>query len=178
MRLMNSRPAFVALIAGLLLIVVACADDPQPPSGTKATSASPSTTASAAGELIRYGKQGVTIENEGDIAKLRGAPEDFKTFIAGLVASMENDPECEYDPAYSVDAIDPAGYAAGGFGECGGHYTIWATVAGSWREVLAGQDHPMCDDLARLAIPKEILTGDAIGDTCYDADTKPVPYDP
>jgi hypothetical protein len=29
-----------------------------------------------------------------------------------------------------------------------------------------------------LGIPKEILIGDRIGDTCFDGGTRPVPYEP
>jgi len=177
LRRMNSQPTFVALIASLLLVTGGCGDDPDSSSGTSSTSASPSTSASA-GEVIRFGKEGATIEKESDVSKLEGAPEDFKTFIAGLIEGVESDEECEYEPQYAVDAIDPSGYASGGFGQCGGHYILWANVAGQWREVLAGQDHPPCDDLRRLGIPKEILVGSRIGDTCFDDGTRPVPYEP
>lgn len=168
---------FVALIASLLLVTGGCGDDPDERSSGK-TSGSPSTTASSAGEVIRFGDDGATIEDESDVSKLRGAPEDFTTFIAGLIKDVEVDEDCEYEPQYAVDAIDPAGYASGGFGQCGGHYIIWARVAGEWREVLAGQDHPPCEDLRRLGIPKEILVGDRIGATCFDGGTRPVPYEP
>ncbi len=175
---MNSRPLFVALIASLLLVTVGCGDNPEEPSSGQ-TSASPSAAASSAGEVIRFGKDGATIEDESDVSKLRGAPEDFTTFIAGLIKDVEVDEECEYEPQYAVDAIDPSGYASGGFGQCGGYYIIWAKVAGEWREVLTGQDHPLCDDLSRLGIPKEILNTDRIGGyTCYDDKTRPVPYEP
>jgi len=177
LRRMNSRPLLVALVATLLLVTGGCGDDPEEPSSGQ-TSASPSTAASSAGEVIRFGKDGATIENESDVSKLRGAPEDFKTFIAGLIKDVEVDEDCEHEPQYAVDAIDTSGYASGGFGQCGGHYIIWARVAGEWREVLAGQDHPPCEDLRRLGIPKEILIGDRIGDTCFDGGTRPVPYEP
>ena len=178
LRRMNSQPMFVALIVSLLLVTGGCGDDPEPVSGQPSTSASASASASSAGEVIRYGEDGVTIENEKDVSKLEGAPEDFKAFIAGLIESVESDEECEYGPQYAVDAIDPSGYASGGFGQCGGHYILWARVAGQWREVLAGQDHPPCDDLSRLGIPQEILVGSRIGDTCFDDRTRPVPYEP
>ena len=177
LRRMNSRPLLVALVATLLLVTGGCGDDPEEPSSGQ-TSASPSTAASSAGEVIRFGKDGATIENESDVSKLQGAPEDFTTFIAGLDKDVEVDEDCEYGPQYAVDAIDTSGYASGGFGQCGGHYIIWARVAGEWREVLAGQDHPPCEDLRRLGIPKEILIGDRIGDTCFDGGTRPVPYEP
>ena len=170
---MNSRPTFVALIASLLLVTGGCGDDPES-SGKTATSASPS----PSGEVITFGDDGATIESESDVSKLEGAPEDFTTFMAGLIEDVEVDEECEHAAQYAVDAIDPAGYASGGFAQCGGHYIIWAKVAGQWREVLAGQDHPPCADLTRLGIPKEILVGDRIGDTCYDDKTRPVPYEP
>jgi hypothetical protein len=178
LRRMNSRPTFVALVASLLLVAGGCGDDPETSSGQSSTSASPSAAASSAGEVIRFGRDGATIENESDVSKLEGAPEDFKTFIAGLIDDVEVDEDCEYDAQYAVDAIDPSGYASGGFAQCGGHYILWARVAGQWREVLAGQDHPPCDDLSRLGIPKEILVGDRIGTTCFDDGTRPVPYEP
>jgi hypothetical protein len=175
---MHSRPTFAATLAALLLVTGACSDGRQPSSDKEATSGSPSPAASP-GKVIHYGKKGVTIEDKNDVSKLRGAPEDFKAFIAGLIEDVTIEEECEYGPpSYSVFSIDPQGYAAGDFWHCGGHYIIWASVAGHWKEVLAGQDHPMCDDLTRLSVPKEILSNDAIGDTCYDADTKPVPYQP
>lgn len=170
---MNSRPTFVPLLAALLIVAGGCGGDPAPATDGTATSASPSP---AAGKVIRFPGDGVTIEDEKDVSKLTGAPEDFKAFIADLIENVEADETCEHAPAYSVDAIDPAGYASGGFGQCGGHYIIWASVAGQWREVLAGQDHPRCDDLTRLAIPREIL-GSGIGDTCYDGERE-VPYEP
>jgi hypothetical protein len=178
LRRMNSQPTFVALIASLLLVTGGCGDDPEPSSGPPSTSASPSASASSGGEVIRFGQEGATIEKESDVSKLEGAPEDFTTFIAGLIEDVEVDEDCEYEPHYAVDAIDPAGYASGGFSQCGGHYIIWARVAGQWREVLAGQDHPPCEDLSRLGIPKEILVGGRIGDTCFDDRTRPVPYEP
>jgi hypothetical protein len=175
---MNSRPTFVALFATVLLVSGGCGGNSGPSSDKRATSASPSTAASA-GALISYGKHGVSLENVGDVAKLKGAPEDFKTFITGLLEDMKPDEDCQYKPAYAVDAIDPAGYASGGFGDCGGVYLIWARVAGQWKQVLDGQDHPRCEDLTRLAIPKAIVANDRVGgDTCYDAKVHEVPYQP
>ena len=161
------------MLATLLLVIGGCGGDAEPSSGASASSASPS-----AGDVIRYGKDGVTIKGASDVSKLEGAPEDFKAFIAGLIEDVEIDKDCPDKPAYSVDALDPAGYAAGGFGYCGGNYIIWAKVAGQWREVLGGQDHPMCHDLNRWGIPREILIGDSIGDTCFDEETREVPYRP
>lgn len=175
---MNSRPTFVALLATVLLVAGGCGGDSEPSSGRTNPAASPSSAASA-GALISYGKDGVSLENVGDVAKLKGAPEDFKAFITGLLENMKADKDCQYKPAYAVDAIDPAGFASGGFGDCGGVYLIWARVNGQWKEVVDGQDHPLCHDLSRLGVPKEIVANDRIGgDTCYDDGEHEVPYQP
>lgn len=177
---MNSRSAYVAALATLLLLVGACGGDTEPSTTTTATSETPSDAASPAGEVIEYGEDGVAIEDAEDVSKLKGAPEDFKAFMTGLIEEVESDDSCEYPATYGVNVIDPVGYASGGFSQCGGHYIVWARVAGQWREVLGGQDYPRCRDLANLGVPVRIAEDLAESDkaTCYDDEERTVQYKP
>lgn len=158
----------MAVVAAALLFTSACG------ASNDAAKDSPATSSSAA-KLIEYGDDGVKLQAAEDTVKLKGAPEDFKQFIAGAVSVVANDGsatgECE-PPFVSVSKVDPAGYALGYVFDCddGGAVHMWAKVDGRWRRIFDGQSIPPCDDMKKYSVPKSIA-----GTKCDDG-SKAVEY--
>ena len=164
----------VAALATVLLVAGGCGDDSKPDDRPTTSSGSPTESSPPDSRVIRYGDDGARIRSADDVSKLEGAPEAFKTFIAGLLkqARADDDGACDVPPTYTVDAVDTSGFASGAFIQCGGYVIIWATVGGSWREVWGGQENPGCEEMTRLGVPAAIA-----GDTCFDGEGE-VPYKP
>jgi hypothetical protein len=132
-----------------------------------APSPSPSNTPS---ELIEYDRDeatGTSIAKAADVAKLEGAPADFKQFIAGIVdaSKVPADDDCQFTVA--VAKVDTSGYAAGSMHSCGGAVYIWAKQDGVWQEIWSGQELPDCADMEKYSVPKAIA-----GDSCYENNQK------
>jgi hypothetical protein len=163
-------------VTALLLATTACEG------GTTTSPIVPGTSSTT--EVISYGDNGVMMRKPADVAKLTGAPDDFKHFMSGVIdASVQNSvPEDECTVTVRVDAIHPRGFAAGGITSCGGYVAIWKRVGGVWRQVWGGQDYPECSDLRRSAVPPELLANFIEPDSeakCYDPNRNDVvPYRP
>ncbi len=153
-------PAVAALTAALLT-VGACGSG----SGTDDKDTADPSTAPAA-QPIDYEKDGgepIRMSKAADVSKLEGAPDDFKQFIAGVVAHATEVPDEECPAEVLVKAIHPDGYASGALVSCGGAAYMWAKRDGVWQQIWAGQDHPGCDDMKKFTVPVEIA-----GDKCFD----------
>ena len=157
-------PAAAVLAAALLLSSACGAQDD---SGGTASSPEPTEPQS---ELIEYTEKpeesvGVAITKVADVDKLKGAPDDFKQFIAGIIAAQvgmgTQDEDCPF--TVGVDKIDTSGFAVGSMTSCGGAAFIWAKRDGLWQQIWGGQDIPACSDLTKFSVPTAI-----IGDKCYD----------
>ena len=137
-----------------------------PPTPTPA----PTTTAPGS-TLIDYGDDQVTVASAADVAKLTGAPADFKSFIVADLQRQQDtkDDVCTEKPEIHVSRIDTRGWAAGGsfIPQCGGNATLWAKVAGGWREVWGGQTLPDCAVLEKYRFPASVG-----GKECGTADGK------
>ena len=158
--MVNRLPAAAVLAAALLFSAACGADD-----GKGGPTSSP-TPAEPKAELIEYDQDeatGVTIAKPADVAKLEGAPDDFKQFIAGIVDASKTLPDEDCQFTVGVAKIDTSGFAAGSMHSCGGAVYIWAERDGVWQEIWAGQELPLCDDLKKYSVPKAIG-----GDKCYD----------
>ena len=105
----------------------------------------------------------MAIRKAAEVVKLKDAPEDFKSFIAGIIdhASNSAEPSEECPATVTVSRIDPAGFASGGFNVCDGYALIWAKVDGVWRQIDAGQMYPACDTMRKYSVPRTI-----VGDQC------------
>jgi hypothetical protein len=150
----------VAVLSAALLLVACGADDRR---GGDTTSSS--TRTEPRSELIEYDQEeaaGVTVTKAADLAKLKGAPDDFKQFVAGLIDGFEAPPhdDCQFE--VDVAKIDTSGFAAGSMGSCGGAIYIWAKQDGVWQEIWSGQELPVCADMEKYSVPKPIA-----GDQCY-----------
>lgn len=158
--MVNRLPA-AAWLAVVLLFGCACgADDDKGGATSSPTSDAPQA------ELIEYDHDdvaGVIIAKPADVAKLKGAPDDFKQFVAGIVDASKTLPEDECQFTVGIAKVDTSGFAAGSMHSCGGAAYIWAERDGVWQEIWAGQELPLCDDLRKYSVPKAIG-----GDTCYD----------
>ena len=159
---MRRRPFPAAVVlAATLLLASACG------SSDDKAGAQPSSSTTAATKLINYedagGTGGVAIKKAADVVKLKGAPEDFKAFIAGIIdyASNSTEPSKECPAIVTVSRIDPAGFASGGFNMCDGYAFIWAKVDGVWQQIDAGQMFPACESMKKYSVPKTI-----VGDQC------------
>jgi hypothetical protein len=119
--------------------------------------------------LVDYGDDGITVANAADADKLTGAPEDFKSFIVADLQRQQdsNDEGCAEKPEIHVAKVDTRGWAAGGsfIPQCGGNATLWAKVAGGWREVWGGQTLPDCAVLEKFRFPASVA-----GTECGTAD--------
>jgi hypothetical protein len=129
--------------------------------------ATPSSSPSAAAELIRYDQEepaGVSIAKAAEVSKLKGAPDDFKQFIAGLIDGLKTPPDEDCQFTVGVEKIDTSGFASGNQHSCGGAVYIWAKRDGVWQEIWGGQELPDCDTMEKYSVPTTI-----VGDKCLDA---------
>ena len=156
----NRLPAAVVLAAALLLSGACGADDD---AGVAAPSPTP---AKPKSELIEYEQEeggGVTIAKPADVAKLEGAPDGFKQYIAGIIDANKSLPDDDCPFTVGVASIETSGFATGSLHSCGGAAYIWAERDGIWQEIWAGQDLPDCADMKKYSVPKSIA-----GNTCWE----------
>lgn len=146
------------------------------PTVTTATTAAPTTTPTPtqptkASTLIDYGDDEITVARAADVAKLTGAPQDFKDFIVADLQRQQDtkDEVCTKRPEIHVGKVDTRGWAAGGIfiPQCGGNAALWAKVAGGWREVWGGQTLPDCAVLEKYRFPSGVA-----GSECGTTDGK------
>ena len=148
----NWLPAVTVLAA--VLLTGAC--------GAEGGPTSSSTSAEPKADLIEYEKDeppnGVTISKPADIAKLKGAPDGFKQFIAGLVDASKVHPEAECELRVGVAKVDASGFALGDMAlpSCDGAVFIWARWDGVWQEIFSGQAIPACSDMKKYSVPRPI----------------------
>lgn len=125
-------------------------------------------------QVINYG-EGVELHGARDVAKLKGAPSDFKQYIAGAAdaTGAGSDPSDKCAPRIFVDKIDLSGYAIGGVFDCGGAQLMWARRSdGLWRQIWGGQITPDCPTLEKYEVPVAIA-----GKVCWDVKKqKEIPY--
>ena len=160
-------PSAAVLAAALLLSGACGADDDSGGTASSPTQEKPKS------ELIEYDQEdggGVTIARASDVAKLKGAPDGFKQYIAGVIDNDLTPPEDDCPFTVGVASIDTSGFATGSLHSCGGAAYIWAERDGIWQKIWAGQDLPACADMKKYSVPKSIA-----GDTCWDGD-KEVDY--
>ena len=152
-----------AALTAAFLLTSACGAKDDAPKDTAPSSSSPKT---ASAELIEYDKQdaaGVSIAKAAEVSMLKGAPDDFKQFIAGIIDSSKTLPEDDCQFTVGVAKIDTSGFAAGSMHSCGGAAYIWAKRDGVWQEIWSGQEYPACADMKKYSVPKAIAYP-----TCYD----------
>jgi hypothetical protein len=126
-------------------------------------------------EVISYG-EGVELHDARGVDKLKGAPIDFKQYIAGAAdaTGAGSDPGDKCAPRIFVDKIDPRGYAIGGVFDCGGARLMWARRSdGLWRQIWGGQITPDCPTMKKYEVPAAIA-----GKVCWDVKKqKEIPYE-
>lgn len=106
---------------------------------------------------------GVELTSPVDVSKLTGAPADFRTFIAGVVAQANQDAgNATCASGASVAQIRVDDFAVGGVNSCGGYAALWAKVDGRWQEVDGTQDTWDCDTLERFSPPASM-----VGHQCF-----------
>lgn len=172
------RPTLTVAVA-ILLLTAGCggSDEPEDAGDDPTTSPAPTATttpataptltatptptqATPASTLIDYGDDGITVARGADTAKLEGAPQDFKAFIAADLQRQQDtkDDVCAKKPEIHVERVDTRGWAAGGtfIPQCGGNANLWAKVAGGWREVWGGQTLPDCAVLEKFRFPATV----------------------
>ncbi len=158
------RLPVAAVLAAALLLSNACSSSDD--KGGTEPSSSPT---NAATKLISYedkdGGGGVVLKKAADVAKLNGAPEDFKQFVAGYIDYLAHAPETtkECPVTVRVFKLDTAGFANGSMFRCEGSGFLWAKVDGVWQQIDSGQQLPGCDMLKKYSVPASIA-----GDTCAD----------
>ena len=162
------RLPFVIVAVATLLLSGACGSTDSTNDGAKA-SGSPEPPPATIIDYTKVDDRGAVLRKAEDVSRLRGAPDDFKHFMAGVVDtkvnSFEPDPDCPF--FVTVRKLDAAGFAEGGYISCGGNAELWAKKDGVWREIYAGQEAPDCPTLKEYSVPPAIA-----GDQCFDEDSK------
>lgn len=112
-------------------------------------------------ELIDYGEEGILIEESGDVSKLEGASESFKSFIASEIEKLNADEDCW---AISVNKIFNDEFASGSGGgdgvKCfGGGQSFWIKADGKWSDntELGGHEIPLCSEVEEFKVPPQII---------------------
>lgn len=179
------RMHLLAVTTVPLLLLGACGGSDAPPRAEPSTSSSSPgiavgeptpTRASAtptptgpAGTLIDYGEDGVTLATAADVSQLKGAPEDFRAFIARELAKEQatSDEACTEKPQINVSTIDTGGWASGGtfIPQCGGGRALWVRTGRTWTEAWGGQELVDCATLRRYDFPVAVA-----GTSCLDGD--------
>ncbi|MGA8988550.1 hypothetical protein [Aeromicrobium sp.] len=176
------------LAAAITLLLMAAGCGSGPSDSKQDTPATVSTTTAAAPapeptgttttvpDVVDYGDDEVTVAQPDDTARLTGAPDDFTAFIRRELARQRasKDDVCTEEPEIHVARVDPSGWAAGGtfIPQCGGNAVLWAKVAGTWKEVWAGQTLPDCATLKKYRFPAAIAQK-----TCTQGDEE-IPFVP
>lgn len=125
--------------------------------------------------LVQLGSKnhgGIVLRKAADVSKLKGTPEDFRQFMAGVIDTSAHwgPPDKNCPTTITVEKYDTSGYAYGSIGECGGAVLMWGKRHGVWQQVWGGQDIPACADLKKYSIPSSIA-----GKQCWNG-KKAVPY--
>ena len=123
-------PAAAVLAAALLLSGACGADDDGGGAASSPTPAEPKS------ELIEYDQEeggGVTIAKPADVAKLKGAPDSFKQYIAGIVDANKSLPDKDCPFTVGIGSIDTSGFATGNLHSCGGTPTSGPSETASGR---------------------------------------------
>jgi hypothetical protein len=104
---------------------------------------------------LDYGADGVTVEQPADVSQLTGAPDEFKTFVAGLARQAQKAGQACPDAFHGITVQKLRGdFALGAVNDCGGYAALWARVDGEWREILGTQEQWSCADLAAHDVPE------------------------
>jgi hypothetical protein len=132
------------------------------PTATEATEATGATEATEAPTpspttqvTLDYGGDGVAVEQPADVSQLTGAPDDFKTFVAGLASKAQQAGKACPDAFHGITVQKLRGdFALGAVNDCGGYAALWARVDGRWQEILGTQEQWSCADLAAHDVPE------------------------
>lgn len=128
---------------------------PAPPSSPS----SPSDTAMQPPSYdVTYAGDGVFVEKPGQADLLVGAPDDFKTFVAGLARKAQQAGQACPDAAHGITVQRILGYyALGAVNDCGGYGAIWSSRDGAWAEILGTQEGWQCKDLDTYDVPHRLV---------------------
>ncbi len=161
------------LASASFVVLAACGGSAQPTDSTASASTSAAATATPAptptkGPVLDftggdpYGA--IELDNLTDVDEMKGAPDDFKAYLKSVLAKsgVPDDDRCHFE--IYVAKIDPAGFAQGSIGECGGAEIYWARVDGKWTDAIGNQmEAPPCADLKKFRFPVAVA-----GNKCQD----------
>lgn len=173
----------LAVIGGIVPVTLAMTDGagtPAPPLGTPtpmptpmpSTTPTPTPTPTAdppAGDVgattYTYpGFWGVEVTTAEDLDALRGAPDDFRNFVLGLVPDSLSDPECGVASGPRVYRYSTTGFAAGYSPGCFDDELVWALRDGEWVEVATSYQYWDCAELDAAGVPRSFVGGCFTGD--------------
>lgn len=155
------------------------------PSPTPTSSAPTTSAAPPPARILDF--KGIQLMLPVEQSDLPGIPDSLRAALAaGLKKRWDaygDAPKCEKGPVYVVNKVDTGGWASidswdnpgvsgpkcAGVG--GGYVGFWAAADGTWREVIATQDLPTCDQFAKYHFPVAI-----VGDKCAAPDGSEVAY--
>lgn len=144
------------------------------PSGVITAGEPPATLPTPSANLITY-PGGVAVQTEADLAKLVGAPDEFKQFVLTQVPPTEA--PCNQPGKVIVQAIRLDGYAVGNtVYHCAqaGHEVLWVLIGGAWKQLAASEDVFDCAPLKAATFPATLLGSDP---HCMDGQGQYVVYD-
>lgn len=206
--------ACLAVVTAVVPMVLLSAEDdqkPVPPLVTPSTTPTPTPThtptrapsptptpstapTGAPERVVTYpsdlGVPGVLIYSADDVAKLRGASEDFRAYIGDVIQTMRKDADCpaseqagrsDTRPVVTVTRFSTNGYAVGSTsGGCGGHAALWTRVNGIWGEAIPTQEDVLsCAALEDAGVPVSFVGSCAgeNGSTVISGDFGPTSVD-
>jgi hypothetical protein len=134
--------------------------------GTSATAAKATSGGLAEGTVVLLPGDGVTFASASQIAATSWLTTEAKIFmVAELGRAQAADGTCATITVtgYRVsDLVNGSEYDCGG-----GAAVLWGKTSTGWKQVLAGQDVPMCSDV-RASGWKTSIPRDFLGGQCYD----------
>lgn len=138
-------------------------------SPTPSPSPTPTKTQESSWPILEDGwiTEEVVLATDADVWDLDQAPEEFQSYIAGIVGEAD-DYGCTTE--VHVYAMHPDGFVYGVQGglDCGGGaHVIWSDKGGEWEELFGMQDLLPCEDIANAGVPEnmgvlECVSGDEV----------------
>lgn len=134
----------------------------EPPMSATRISATPS--ASAYWALVDYvdpelTSEGATVTTPDHLTGLTGAPEDFRSYLAGRLGNADI---IDCSLTITVQRIDTAGWAIGTTSSCDEQRrVVWSRGPGGWGEIGSPSGDLDCEALEQQGVPRRV-----VGDAC------------
>jgi hypothetical protein len=154
----NGEPAGSPPLVGSPSATPTSSPSSAPAPSSTPTQASPPASA-APPTTITFPGNGLSISDPADVDKLTGTTPAFQAFMADQVRRAQRAGQQCPDATHgvTVQKYSSAGYAYGGYNDCGGYTALWVDHDDSWQEGYGSQDAWDCDTLTYFGIPRSFV---------------------